>query len=196
MATQTAAQRKALYAPSIALLSELEPSLASRVDAAASAERELGLVKSVAVSLYTELDKLSKKSPTHELSDLALAQVNQVISDAKALLQDDPYIDRIKEFVAAGDNPEHRDAVMVLGQVLAGIDRGAAPLASRTNAARRLVGEAEALAELLTKFSDGSNDHYAQWHELESKNKKWFNAGNFSPLDLEDRIRERFDAKP
>jgi hypothetical protein len=73
--------------------------------------------------LYEELDKIYKKAPEEQISGLTVENVNQLIKDTKEITQGDPYIDRIKEFVPAGDNPEYRDVIMVLRQLRQGLDR-------------------------------------------------------------------------
>jgi hypothetical protein len=73
--------------------------------------------------IYFELDKIYKKAPEEQISALTVDIVNQVISDAKEVIDNDPYIDRVKQFVPAGDNPEYRDVIMVLKQVRQGLDR-------------------------------------------------------------------------
>ncbi len=81
------------------------------------------LLISVANGLYEELDKLSKKAPVDEATDLVVDHVNSVINDVRVLSPSDPYIQRVKPFVPAGNNPEHRDVVLILKQVLQGLDR-------------------------------------------------------------------------
>jgi hypothetical protein len=73
--------------------------------------------------LYEELDKIYKKAPEEQISNLTLDNVNNLIKDTKQMIEEDPYIDRIKEFVPAGDNPEYRDVIMVLRQLRQGMDR-------------------------------------------------------------------------
>ena len=66
---------------------------------------------------------LTKKAPAESVTDLALNQINDVIRDVKELLQDDPYIQQLVEFIPAGDNPELRDALLVIGQIRQGLKR-------------------------------------------------------------------------
>jgi hypothetical protein len=75
-------------------------------------------------ALYDEMDKLAKKSPREALSDLAMARVNRAVRDAKEIIGAfDPYVGDVSEFVAAGDNPEARDAVLVLAEIRAALHR-------------------------------------------------------------------------
>jgi hypothetical protein len=73
--------------------------------------------------LYEEIDKIYKKAPEEPISDLTVENVNNLIKDTKEIIKDDPYIDRVKEFVPAGDNPEYRDVIIVLRQLRQGLNR-------------------------------------------------------------------------
>ena len=84
---------------------------------------QLKLLESVSLGLYDEIDKLAKKAPAEPVTDLVLTQTNQVIRETKELVTDDLYIQRLQEFVPAGDNPQHRDVVVVLRQVRQGLNR-------------------------------------------------------------------------
>jgi DNA repair exonuclease SbcCD ATPase subunit len=86
-------------------------------------KKQLNLLESVSQGLYEELDKLSKKAPAEKVTDLVLEELNEVIKDTKELIENDPYIQRLNQFVPAGDNPEHRDAVVVMKQVRQGLER-------------------------------------------------------------------------
>lgn len=86
-------------------------------------QKKLTLLDSVSEGLYEEVDKLAKKAPAEPLTDLALEQVNDIIRETKQLIESDSYVQRLKEFVPAGDNPQHRDAVVVLRQIRQGLDR-------------------------------------------------------------------------
>ena len=86
-------------------------------------KNQLKLLESVSLGLYDEIDKLSKKAPAEPVTDLVLTQMNEVIRETKELIADDPYVQRLQEFVPAGDNPQHRDAVVVMRQVRQGLER-------------------------------------------------------------------------
>lgn len=100
-------------------ISALESEVALRRQVQSQRQR----LSSVVEGLYTEIDKLTKKAPAEAVTDLALNQINDVIRDVKQLIRDDPYIQKLMEFVPAGDNPELRDALLVLGQVGQGLKR-------------------------------------------------------------------------
>lgn len=81
-------------------------------------------LRSYVIPLYDEMDKLAKKAPSSTLSDLATQRVNRAISDARDLMAaSDKYIAEIAVFVPAGQNPEVRDAVLMLREVKQGLIR-------------------------------------------------------------------------
>lgn len=81
-------------------------------------------LRSFTSGLYDEMDKLGKKAPSAQISDLALQRVNRAIREAKVLLGvHDNYVADLAEFVPAGENPEVRDAVLVLKEILQGLTR-------------------------------------------------------------------------
>ncbi len=81
-------------------------------------------LNSVVNGLYNEMDKLAHKAPSSLLSDLATGRVNRAIREAKQFMADfDPYMAELDEFVAAGENPEVRDAVLVLSEIKSGLAR-------------------------------------------------------------------------
>jgi len=51
--------------------------------------------------LYEELDKIYKKAPEEQISNLTVENVNTLIKDTKEIIDEDPYINRVKEFVPA-----------------------------------------------------------------------------------------------
>jgi len=81
------------------------------------------LLLSVASGLYEEVDKVSKKAPAEPVTNLVYEEVNQVIQESKELAQDDSYMQRLKQFVAAGENPPYRDVVVALKLSLQGLER-------------------------------------------------------------------------
>ena len=80
-------------------------------------------LKSVLKGYYDEMDKLSKKAPADQVTELALRRTNDLIRQCKELLQGDSFIDSIDLFVAAGERPEHRDVLLVLRDLMQGIER-------------------------------------------------------------------------
>jgi hypothetical protein len=64
--------------------------------------------------LYEEVDKLTKGKSVVPPSDLLVEVVNTQIADAKALIFRDAYLDRLKSFVPAGNNPSYPDLLLSL----------------------------------------------------------------------------------
>lgn len=81
------------------------------------------LLLSVASGLYEEVDKVSKKAPAEPVTNLVYEEVNQVIKESKELTPNDAYMQRLKQFVAAGENPPYRDVVVALKLLLQGLKR-------------------------------------------------------------------------
>ena len=86
-------------------------------------ENEWKLIASESEGLYREADKLSSKIPASKISDLELRSINNIIKSVKGLLKGDPFIDRLNEFEPAGDSPEYREIVLVLRQMIQGMNR-------------------------------------------------------------------------
>lgn len=93
----------------------------SQLESLAETRRELSRLEGVVENLYTEMDKLSKKAPADQITELAMGRVNDVIARGKRLMAGDEFIDVIESFVAAGERPEHRDVVLVLSELREGI---------------------------------------------------------------------------
>jgi hypothetical protein len=81
------------------------------------------LLASELEGIYIEIDKLSKKSPAARISDLELAGINDLVGLVKNLLQSDPFIGKLRPFVPAGENPEYREGLIVLRQMIQGMNR-------------------------------------------------------------------------
>lgn len=64
--------------------------------------------------LYEEVDKLTKGKSVVPPSDLLVEVVNTQIADAKTLIFRDIYLDRLRTFVPAGDNPSYPDLLLSL----------------------------------------------------------------------------------
>lgn len=69
---------------------------------------ELGRFISHLAAFYEEVDKLAKGKSLFPATDMIVEGTNSIICDAKALIDGDVYVERLKEFVAAGDNPVYR----------------------------------------------------------------------------------------
>jgi hypothetical protein len=74
---------------------------------------------------YVEINKLAKGRTALPASPLVRQTANDIISDAKKLIkaQQDIHMDRIKEFVPAGDEPTYPDVLVVTGSLKHGLER-------------------------------------------------------------------------
>jgi hypothetical protein len=177
--------------------------LKERLKSSYDSSKKLSLLTSVAVGLYEETDKLSKKAPAERVTDLMLEQVNDVIRETKELITDDTYVQRLNEFVAAGDNPELRDVLVVLRQLRQGMQRYEQGLSGFQRRALAKITEARTVATAL-EYNLSTNDPIAKSYVeglLGNINEDWFKYSsaygkeifNMEKLDHID-ISEHFDA--
>jgi len=147
------------------------------------------VLESVAFGLYDELDKLAKKAPADQVTNLVLEQTNDVIREAKELLSDDPYVQRYKEFVAAGDNPEHRDVVVVLRQIRQGLSRFTEGVQSRKGWLDAVMQDAKGVRSAAILSRDGETDlERDDLSEYEGKiMSRWFNEEGLFDFDRLDQ---------
>lgn len=145
-------------------------------------QKQCELLRSVGGALYEEMDKLSKKAPAEEVTTLALEEVNNFLAQAKVLGKDDPFIQRLNEFVPAGELPENRDVVFVLKLALEGLKRVKETLSSLLRATSERVREARAVLLAL--------DYYLQHGQVPDRDA--FEA-NHSELPDEWERGDRFD---
>jgi hypothetical protein len=164
-------------------------SLSSKIRALAEKERRVDVLENVSLGLYEELDKLAKKAPADQVTNLVLEQTNDVIREAKELLSEDPFIKRYKEFVAAGDNPEHRDVVVVLRQVRQGLGRFNSDVGERKEWLDRVIDDAKGVRAAVTLSRDGESDiTHEDLSEYEGKvMSQWFTDNEVFDFDRLDR---------
>lgn len=163
-------------------------SLSAKMRALREKESGVRVLQSVAFGLYEELDKLAKKAPADQVTDMVLEQTNDVIREAKELLSDDLHVQRYKEFVAAGDNPEHRDVVVVLRQIRQGLSRFTEGVESRRTWIETVTQDAKGVRAGAMLSRDGqSNLTRADLSAYEgSVMSQWFQDGLFD-FDRLDR---------
>lgn len=94
-----------------------------RMQLAAETKVKFNWLKSEIEGLYLEFDKLTKKAAAQRITDLALENVNAAIEDSKDLLAGDRSVDRIKTFVAAGENPVNSDVLLILSKLRSALRR-------------------------------------------------------------------------
>lgn len=161
----------------------------------------LAALQSVSLGLYEELDKLTKKAPAEAVTDFVLSQLNDVVSETKKLAVSDAYVQKLHEVVAAGDNPEQRDALVILRQARQGLERHKAQIDPKISILRTRLGETSLLENAVQTFlADGSaikkdDDIFSGRHYYPD----WFYSGfpyefNFQRLDSMD-ILAHFNLK-
>jgi hypothetical protein len=104
------------------------------------------------VGFYEEIDKLTKGKALLEVTPLVVDQANDVIRDAKAMVEGDVYLNRVKEFVPAGNNPIYPDVLVVLRTVRQGLERWGTELADRIESIPRKIKKAKTIATALEYF--------------------------------------------
>lgn len=72
---------------------------------------------------YEEINKLAKGRAILEATSLIVDQANDIVRDAKQIVENDVYLDRIKEFIPAGNNPSYPDVLIVVRSVRQSLDR-------------------------------------------------------------------------
>lgn len=168
------------------IIATLEPLLRN---ASGHQKNQLELLDSVSLGLYEEIDKLSKKAPAEPVTDLVLTQMNEVIRETKELIKQDTYVQRLQEFVSAGDNTQHRDAVVVMRQVRQGLDRFRDELSSSTNQLREKLDDAKGISIALQLYLEGeiSITRYNLDYYGTKVSKYWYDANSnefdFGKLD-------------
>jgi hypothetical protein len=108
------------------------------------------------VGFYNEVDKLAKGRSLLEATSLIVEQANDIIRDAKGIVDGDPYLDRIKEFVPAGNNPVYPDVLLVARSVQQCLGRVEKQLADREKRATKMRREARTIAAALRFFANHS----------------------------------------
>jgi hypothetical protein len=136
---------------------EKEREQAKRIDEGLARLRELEArtpkvlqLTSVLDGYYREMDKLSKKDPVGEVTERILGRVNKLISESKAALEGDPFIDDVAVFVAAGERPPNCDVLFVLAEIRQGIGR-----VTKERNALALKAKGEDWEELSGEEADG-----------------------------------------
>ncbi|MEP6496097.1 MAG: hypothetical protein ABJF01_25705 [bacterium] len=147
---------------------------------------------------YEEIDKLAKGKALLEVTPLVLAETNQTIRDAKAMVAKDPFLDRVREFVPAGNNPVYPDVVVALRTVRQSLDRAGARLAEILTEAQAKLSEAVTFALALDfavaeaaepSLTDVKSHPRRQRRDLSAS---WFTRDDSGP-DYRHFDIERFD---
>lgn len=97
---------------------------------------------------YSEIDKLTKLTKGQALipvTELMVNGMNEVVRDAKSIVSEDSYLDRIREFVAAGDNPTYPDVLVKARTVMGSLERFKARIEARGKHAEKMLREAKTI---------------------------------------------------
>ena len=106
------------------------------------------------IGFYDEVDKLAKGKALMEATTLIVEQINDVIRDAKSIINDDPYLDRVKEFVPAGDNPVYPDVLLVARSVRQCLGRTEKGFGEREKRAVKARRQARTIVAALRHFDE------------------------------------------
>lgn len=127
---------------------------------------------------YDEVDKLAKGKSLVEATDMIVEGANSIIRDAKALIDGDVYIDRLKEFVPAGENPVYPDVLMAARIIQQATDRFKGTLQVRRNKIATVIREAETIKWALEIFIEEDQGNIASKEDVEANMDKpmdsWF----------------------
>jgi hypothetical protein len=107
---------------------------------------------------YEEIDKLAKGKALFTVTDLVVAQANDIIRDAKKIAKYDVYLNRTTEFVPAGDNPTYPDVLVSIRGVRDGLERRRKELRASIDRLPSDLQRANTLVGALEYFLDDTVD--------------------------------------
>jgi len=106
---------------------------------------------------YQEIDKLAKGKTLVPVTDLVVQQANEIISDAKAFITGDIYLDRLKTFVPAGDNPVYPDVLLGMRTIRQSLERAQTNSNGLQREVQNLLSEATTISAALEFFIEQGN---------------------------------------
>jgi|HubBroStandDraft_4_1064222.scaffolds.fasta_scaffold02522_10 hypothetical protein len=115
-------------------------------------------LSSHSMGFYEEVNKLAKGRALLEATTLVMDQANDIIRDAKSIVKDDIYLDRIKEFVPAGNNPVYPDVVVSIRSVRDSLERCGRKLQARLKTFQNRLRKAKTIIGALEYFLDTENE--------------------------------------
>lgn len=141
-----------------------------------------------ASGFYQEIDKLARGKSLFEATHLVVEEANQIVKDAKAVIKGDTYLDRVKEFVPAGNNPTYPDVVITIKTILQALGRAESRFESTTKAIKKRLGEAFTIYEALLLYCNEprtiSKDDVSESIDEHWLHKEWF-VGYAESFDFE-----------
>lgn len=170
--------------------------------------RSRGTLWNHLVGFYDEIDKLAKGRTLVEATPLVVDRANEVIRDAKQIVENDVYLDRIKEFVPAGNNPVYPDVLVTMRSVRQSLQRCEKTLEKQEEQklktltrARTVVGALEcylsddenselALKEDVDRYVVGDVDDFCfDEYEFDNTTELCFDFDSFDSQPLEEYLK-------
>jgi len=120
---------------------------------------------------YEEVNKLARGKTAFPATPLVRQNANDIIQDAKKLIKakEEVHMDRIKEFVPAGDEPPYPDVLLIIRSVRDCLKRHRKKYLARSVALQRKLTAAATVAGALEYFL---NDEEASEEEKECPTKE------------------------
>jgi hypothetical protein len=107
---------------------------------------------------YDEVNKLAKGKALVEVTPLFVKDANAIIRDAKEIVTNDIYLDRIKEFVPAGNNPVYPEVLVVVRAVRQSLGRCNTDLQAKENQLAGTLRRTRTVIGALECFLSGEED--------------------------------------
>jgi hypothetical protein len=146
---------------------------------------------------YEEVDKLAKGKSLLEATDLIVEHANNIVRESKTLIQGDQYLDQIKEFIPAGDNPLYPDVLWVARAVQQAVERYRSELGGREEVLKPKLLQGKTILAALRFFTDNEG-HVASKADVatmvDNPPGEWFHGHfgserfDFTRLDNRDVI--------
>ena len=129
-----------------------------------------------------------------EVTDRTLEEANSIISDAKRIVGNDPYLSRTHEFVAAGNNPVYPDVLLALRSVLQSLDRFGAKKQAEATENAEILNELNTILAALEMLSEGeesvSKEDLAR-RMVKAPSKKWITSLGFNDSSFDFEMLKR-----
>jgi hypothetical protein len=180
----------------LAALDQVVDALTKKLADLHQKKQKVELLQSVSLGLYDEMDKMAKKAGADQVTDLALEQVNEFIKDAKALMAEDTYVQRQKQFVAAGDNPQYRDVVVVMRQLRQGLERLDAGVAPQLTLWREALADAKGVrvaVQLILENNEPVSKDELKEREVSAKPRWWTTDEDYTDQVFSFEVLDRTD---
>jgi hypothetical protein len=106
---------------------------------------------------YEEIDKLAKGKAMVDATELVIVHANDIVRDAKNLINGDTYLDRVKEFVPAGDNQIYSDVLVTMRIVQQAVSRYEPAIKSRQKRVIQALQDASTIIGALELYLEGND---------------------------------------